>query len=203
MKELREITKRLHAPKNMTNNFGKFQYRNAEGILEAVKPLLDEYKCVLTCETDVKMIGDRYYIEANVELVNESGESANAKAQAREQDSKSGMDAAQLTGGCISYAKKYALCNLFCIDDSTDDPDNPREEEKKQSVQQVKKVQQAAQQAQQAVSKEDVVKVTANIMTISNMNDVKKYIAEHKINLNLPEYQELRVKLNNKFAPKA
>lgn len=120
MEELKKIQQELKAPKNLTNKFGGYKYRSAEGILEAVKPLLGKNNCVLTISDDVVMVGDRIYIKAIATLTNKAGASISATAFAREEEAKRGMDAAQLTGSCSSYARKYALNGLFCIDDTKD-----------------------------------------------------------------------------------
>ena len=122
MKELIEIQKRLNAPKNQFNRFGNYHYRSCEDILSALKPLLTEYKCSITLTDRIDYIGTRYYIVAMAKLTNESGESESVTAYAREEEPKKGMDAAQVTGACSSYARKYALNGLFAIDD-TKDPD--------------------------------------------------------------------------------
>lgn len=129
MKELLMIQMELKAPKDKYNKFGNYYYRSCEGILEAVKPLAAEQNCVLTMQDDLVMIGDRYYIKATATLTNLDGKSVSASAFAREQDSKTGMDASQLTGSTSSYARKYALNALFCIDDTkdADDMDNTNE----------------------------------------------------------------------------
>lgn len=123
MVELLNIQQELKAPKDKYNKFGGFPYRNASGILEAVKPLLKKYKCIITLHDEIALLGDRFYIHSVVTLVNESGDKVEADGWAREQENKAGMDAAQLTGACSSYARKYALCGLFAIDDSELDPD--------------------------------------------------------------------------------
>lgn len=122
MKELQSIQSKLKAPKSQYNNFGKYSYRSCEDILEAVKPLLAEEKCTLTISDDVTMIGDWIYVKATATLTNESGAKEQTTAFAREEAVKKGMDAAQITGSTSSYARKYALNGLFCIDD-TKDPD--------------------------------------------------------------------------------
>ena len=124
MKELIEIQSRLNVPKNRKNEFGGFMYRSCEDILEAVKPLLKEFGCTLIISDTVKQVGDRYYVESTTILQNPEGLSATNTAYAREAESKKGLDEAQLTGSVSSYARKYALNGLFCIDD-TSDPDNP------------------------------------------------------------------------------
>ena len=120
MKELRQIQQELKAPKNMTNKFGGYRYRSAEGILEAVKPLLGKYKCVLTISDEVIAVGNRIYIEATATLCNEQGATISTTGYAREEESKKGMDASQITGAASSYARKYALNGLFAIDDTKD-----------------------------------------------------------------------------------
>jgi len=116
-KKLAQIQKDLKAPKNQYNNFGKYSYRNAEDILEAVKPLLDD--CVLTISDNVVVVGDRYYIKATAKL-RCGTESFKTVAFAREAETKKGMDSSQITGSASSYARKYALNGLFCIDDTKD-----------------------------------------------------------------------------------
>ena len=119
---LREIQSKLKAPKGQMNNFGHYRYRSAEDILESVKPLLAENSCSLTISDDIIMVGNRIYVKATATLVNEDGKSVHTTAFARESENKSGMDMAQVTGAASSYARKYALNGLFCIDD-TKDPD--------------------------------------------------------------------------------
>ena len=115
------IQSKLKAPKNQYNSFGKYNYRSCEDILEGLKPLLLEYKATVTLSDEIKQIGDRYYIKATANLIDcESGESISNTALAREEDSKKGMDSSQLTGSTSSYARKYALNGLFCIDDVKD-----------------------------------------------------------------------------------
>lgn len=132
--KLNKIQLELKAPKNKHNNFGGYDYRDLSGILEAVKPLLKKYNCVLTISDDVVTKEDRTYIEAMVTIIDcEDGSMHACKAYAREQDSKKGMDDAQLTGACSSYARKYACNGLFAIDDSRDldSIDNTKEEKPK------------------------------------------------------------------------
>lgn len=122
MKELINIQAGLKAPKDKRNTFGGYNYRSCESILEAVKPLLKTEACTLTINDDIVQVGERYYIKATATLRNSSGESVSATALAREEETKKGMDGAQVTGAASSYARKYALNGLFAIDD-TKDPD--------------------------------------------------------------------------------
>lgn len=121
MKRLIAIQNKLKAPKNQRNNFGNYNYRSCEDILEAVKPLLTEQKVALIIKDDVTAKDGRFYIKATATLFDEEGkEIASATAYAREEESKKGMDASQLTGSTSSYARKYALNGLFAIDDTKD-----------------------------------------------------------------------------------
>lgn len=128
---LHAIQRKLVATKNKRNDFGGYQYRNKEGILEAVKPLLDELGATLTLQDELDQIGDRYYIRATATLTAEDGSSVSVSSCAREAAAKKGMDEAQITGATCSYAGKYALCNLFAIDDSADDPDATNDHDKR------------------------------------------------------------------------
>ena len=119
MKQLIEIQKELKAPKGQYNSFGKYKYRSAEDILEAVKPLLHKYGCLLTLSDEIVLIGDRYYVKATAR-VTDGEEAAQTIAYAREDLDKKGMDGSQITGTASSYARKYALNGLFLIDDTKD-----------------------------------------------------------------------------------
>ncbi len=121
MNRLIEIQSKLKAPKNQRNNFGNYNYRSCEDILEAVKPLLKEVKLSLIISDEIINVGERFYVKATARLFDEMGkEIASANAVAREEENKKGMDASQLTGSTSSYARKYALNGLFAIDDTKD-----------------------------------------------------------------------------------
>lgn len=122
MKELITIQAELKAPKNQENKFGGYNYRSAEDILEAAKKVLPKYNCYLTLSDTIEIVGSRVYVVATVTITNAEGKQVTTKAYAREEEVKKGMDAAQITGSASSYARKYALNGLFCIDD-TKDPD--------------------------------------------------------------------------------
>lgn len=147
--KLLNIQQDLKAPKGQYNSFGKYNYRSCEDILEAVKPLLNANNCTLTISDELCNIGERYYIRATATLKDaESGEYYTNIAYAREAETKTGMDASQITGTASSYARKYALNGLFCIDDTKDaDTDEHAKqtgaepkEEKKASAKQVELV---------------------------------------------------------------
>lgn len=119
--KLAAIQAELKAPKSQFNEFGKYKYRKAEDILESMKPFLSRYGCSLTCSDDLVLVGERYYIKATATLSDaESGLSVSCTAYAREEEDKKGMDGSQITGASSSYARKYALNGLLCIDDTAD-----------------------------------------------------------------------------------
>ena len=121
------VQQELKAPKSCYNDFSNYPYRNAEAIILAVKPLLKEFGLVLIMSDDMVNLGDRFYIKATARLF--LGEkSIEASAFAREELSLKGQIAAQISGGCSSYARKYALCGLFCIDGEAD-PDSGNHQE--------------------------------------------------------------------------
>lgn len=119
--ELIKIQSSLKAPKNNYNSFGRYKYRSCEDILESCKKILSENKCYIILNDSIEYIGNRFYIKATASLRREDGTLlAEANAFAREEETKKGMDAAQITGAASSYARKYALCGLLAIDDNKD-----------------------------------------------------------------------------------
>ncbi len=128
--KLSNIQQKIKAPKNLYNSFGKYNYRNAESILEAFKPFESEYKVALIISDDITIVGDRIYVQATAILMDcESSEQVSSKAFARESIDKKGMDDSQITGAASSYARKYALNGLFLLDDTKDsDTDENRNE---------------------------------------------------------------------------
>jgi len=120
---LATIQQGLKAPKDKKNEFGGYSYRNAEGILRAFKDCAPA-GVSLTMSDAITFIGDRLFLVSTVKLHHEGKAIAEAQGAAMHAMSKKGMDDAQITGACSSYARKYALCGLFAIDDSADDPDS-------------------------------------------------------------------------------
>ena len=117
---LSEIQTELKAPKGQRNNFGNYNYRSAEDILEAVKPLLKKHDCALVTNDDMVELCGRVYVKTTAMLAIENQPFASAVGFAREALTKKGMDEAQITGSASSYAKKYALNALLAIDDTKD-----------------------------------------------------------------------------------
>ena len=117
------IQSELKAPKGQFNKFGGYKYRSCEDILEAVKPLLAKYGCLLTMADDIITLGDkddlRFYVKATTRFT-DGDQEVQTTAFAREPLAKKGMDESQITGTASSYARKYALNSLFCIDDTKD-----------------------------------------------------------------------------------
>ena len=134
MKELIRIQNELKAPKGQYNSFGKYSYRSCEDILEAVKPLLSSYDCILTLSDEITLVGERYYVKATAILLNGAGDKVEVTAYAREEEDKKGMDGSQITGAASSYARKYALNGLFCIDDNKDSDTTKTEAKSKNSA---------------------------------------------------------------------
>ena len=119
MKALQAIQVELKAPKSLYNSFGKYHYRIAETILEAVKPLLAKHGAQLTLSDEIIAVNERIYVKATASIT-DGTESVTTTAFAREPDEKKGMDGSQITGTASSYARKYALNGLFLIDDTKD-----------------------------------------------------------------------------------
>lgn len=117
---LAAVQSELKAPKGQFNKFGGYNYRSCEDILEAVKPILKAHSLALHLADEPAMVGERYYIKATATLTDFAGQQISSTAYAREPLDKKGMDDSQITGTASSYARKYALNGLFCIDDTKD-----------------------------------------------------------------------------------
>lgn len=134
MKELIAVQNELKAPKNLFNSFGKYHYRNLEGILEGVKPLLNKYKCTMTISDSVENIGGANFVKATITITNESGERIENSAYAQI-DVHKGMSMDQCVGTASSYARKYCANGLFLIDDTKDTDTDEFKIEKKAKLQ--------------------------------------------------------------------
>lgn len=134
--KLAQIQVELKAPKNQYNSFGKYKYRSCEDILEAAKPLAVAKGAVITVSDEVVEVATRIYVKATATITDlEDGSTTFATAMAREAESKKGMDEAQVTGAASSYARKYALGGLFCLDDVADaDATNSHGKSKAQDI---------------------------------------------------------------------
>lgn len=163
MKELVKIQGLLKAKKNLRNDFGGFNYRSAEQILENVKPLLQAENCQLTITDDIVFAGARYYVKATATITNEKGETQSTTAFARECESRPKMDEAQLTGAASSYARKCALNGLFAIDD-TKDPDDPELTKKR--------LEEEKEKAEQTANLETAKKEVDTAKTVEELNEI-------------------------------
>lgn len=117
--KLAHVQSKLKVPKGQYNSFGKYHYRSCEDILESLKPLLQGVDATLTITDSIEHIGERYYVKATV-VFSDTANSLEVTAYAREEESRKGMDGSQVTGSASSYARKYALNGIFCIDDTKD-----------------------------------------------------------------------------------
>lgn len=187
MKELIEIQSELKAPKNQRNTFGNYNYRSAEDILEAVKPILKKHGCHLTISDEMIHLGERYYVKATVTL-SKDADSISTTAYAREEESKKGQDASQITGATSSYARKYALNGLFCIDDTKDaDFTNThgKEEQPKTTKAPAKaEIESDMKQAKEAIEKckngEDLMVVWNAFKSLQGVSEFKKILGDAK-----------------------
>ena len=165
MSKLVEIQAELKAPKSQRNTFGKYNYRSAEDILEAVKPLLKKHDAKIILSDKPILVGDWHYIEATAKFV--CGDEVEVvTAYAREPLNKKGMDESQITGTASSYARKYALNGLLLIDD-TKDADT--DEYKKQTSQNA-----SNRQFKQYISSEKAKQYEDDVQAIikaTNIND--------------------------------
>lgn len=170
IEKLNLIQTELKAPKNQINNFGGYNYRSCEDILEALKPLLEKTKTALIIADEPNLIGDRFYIKATATLKDcESEAEIKATAYAREPSEKKGMDFAQITGATSSYARKYALNGLFCIDDTKDsDATNMHGNEPTQ----------AKTQKKQFINNDEIAEISSLIETTST--DINNFLAFFK-----------------------
>lgn len=134
MKELSIIQQRLKAPKDQNNSYGNYKYRKASDILEAVKPLLAEANLSILLDDEVQVMEGKAFLIATATLVAENGSKIASTRAFAQMDVHKGMSAEQATGAASSYARKYALCGLLAIDDSTDDPDSLRPADKSKTA---------------------------------------------------------------------
>jgi hypothetical protein len=191
MKRLIEIQQELKAPKNQRNTFGGYNFRSCEDILEAVKPLLAKHKLALIINDEVTSIdggydlkeqtekkakhiitSNRVYIKATATLYDDEGKQiAQTTALAREEETKTGMDASQLTGATSSYARKYALNGLFAIDDNKDsDSTNKHNKE---------------------LQENNDIDIIAGLETCDNIVNLNRYFKEYEKKVSdLPKFQK-------------
>lgn len=190
-KKLLNIQKVLNVPKGQYNKFGGYSYRNAEDILNAIKPLLWENECTAFFRKDViEQVGDRYYLVATFDFVDvNTGEKITVEARAREEEKKKGMDASQITGAASSYARKYALNGIFLIDDAKDADTNEYQKQQKQGTNtkqqtqyindnQLQQIYNGINQLAQMTNQNPDI-VASGILVRYNINDFRAVPTEH------------------------
>lgn len=181
-KKLLNIQKELNVPKGQYNEFGGYSYRNAEDILNAIKPLLWENECTAFFRKDViEQVGDRYYLVATFDFVDIStGEKITVEARAREEEKKKGMDASQITGAASSYARKYALNGVFLIDDAKDADANEYQKQQKQYINdnQLQQIYNGINQLAQMTNQNPDI-VASGILVRYSINDFRAVPTEH------------------------
>ena len=154
--KLLAIQTKLKAPKGQYNSFGKYSYRSAEDILEAVKPLNAEQGVLLTITDEIKEIGGRVYVVATA-TVSDGTDELKVSAFAREPENKKGMDESQITGATSSYARKYALNGLYAIDDNKDaDTDEHKQQQENAPKKQQGQKQQAQKQQEKGFTEQEL-----------------------------------------------
>ena len=171
-KKLIKVQKELKAPKNQRNTFGNYNYRSAEDILEALKPILAKHDADVFISYKVIVTGNMWtYVEATATFVDiETGESTCTTGYAREAETKKGMDPSQITGSASSYAGKYALNGLFLIDDTKDaDTDEHHR--------------QTAGNNQKAFTKDDVTALRLDLVKVAtatkkDVNELEAWVAQ-------------------------
>lgn len=165
VEKLGKIQSELFVPKDQSNDYRGFKYRTCEDILAAAKPICEKYKTVLRLGDAIPVeVGDRIYIKTTVQLYDlESCSAINATAYAREEESKAGFDGSQVTGASISYARKYALAGLFCIDNErdSDSTNTGKDQGKKTSPKETKETEEAA--GSEKIAKREVLAIKAEL----------------------------------------
>jgi hypothetical protein len=175
--KLAKIQQELNAPKNQYNSYGKYNYRSCEDILQGLKPCLKEVGCALTITDELIVIGERYYVKATATLHDiETDKKISNVAYAREEESIKGMTSSQITGSASSYARKYALNGLFCIDDVKDaDTTNKQKKTKEQKE---------AENEQKAIENQLISEIKVNALISKCVNEnvpVEKILKLYKI----------------------
>lgn len=170
-----DIQHKLKAPKGQYNSFGKYNYRSCEDILEGVKPLLKEHNLALLIDDEIVQIGERYYVKATAKIT-DGREIVSATAYAREPDIKKGMDESQITGATSSYARKYALNALLCIDDTKDADTMDNSKKPVQQTQETVYNWQTlkARATQGGISEEELVHYVTETFKVSKPADLKQ-----------------------------
>ena len=176
---LTAVQSQLNVPKNNRNTFGNYNYRSAEDIMEAIKPVLLKNEVAIFLSDEIVQISDRIYVKATATFCL-GNDKISATAHAREAATKKGMDDAQVTGAASSYARKYALSGLLCIDDNKDfDTGENEKERKKREEAPVKKTDTATD-----VENEDRARFLSaynGLLEVKSLIDIQEWEVENEL----------------------
>lgn len=200
--KLAKIQHDLNAPKNQRNNFGNYNYRSCEDILQAVKPLLGDL--TLTISDDIQVIGDRVYVKATA-TISDGEHSVSTQAFARESLTKKGMDESQITGSTSSYARKYALNGLLLIDDNKDadsrDNRNAHKEKEEALQEAIKKLKPSIDTIKSALAESDLSTAAEAWFELTNDEKSSIWVApskggpfstEERATMKTPEFRQAK-----------
>ena len=193
------VQRKLNAPKNKFNKFGNYYYRNCESIMEGVKPLLNEVKATLIVTDDIVQVAERIYVKATAKFIDiEDGQFIEANAFAREPIASKGMADSQITGASSSYARKYVLSGLFCIDDNDDeDTQEVSDAERKQLAEEKRKADAEAianqnAQRQKAIADEKEAQKTDEQKNDEMKANVDQDLVPHGEGMTARRYRKLK-----------
>ena len=180
--KLASIQQELVAPKGQRNDFGKYNYRSCEDIESAVKPLLKKYKALIIMDGgEMKLIGDRFYMIVKVTFIDiETGESLYITSTVREEEQKKGMDATQVSGACMSYARKYALAGLLLIDNEKDADTNDYTKKRNDAIEE-EKHEAEIEFIRKAIISEDKAKILRKMCETESVS-IEKMCSLYKVN---------------------
>lgn len=194
--KLIDIQQRLKVPKEQSNDFGGFKYRNIEDIEDKLKPLLKEHGLIFKFNDEMVAVGDRIYVKATA-ILSDGEKTIEATAYAREaQTPKAKTDDSQLTGSCSSYARKYAASGLFLIDNTKDADSNEHNAQSKNAPEQEKP--QASETKEASEKQKDMVKslgkqlgygdgaIKATLANIKTSKQASDYIVKFQERLKQP-----------------
>lgn len=191
LKSLIYIQQHLIVPKDQFNSFGKYNYRSLESILAAIKPLLRSQNCGIRFEDEVIELGGRTFLKTTLYFFNDKGESITTSAIAEHTATKTGMDAAQITGAASSYARKYAMNALFAIDDTKDaDSDSyireqnkplPEEPAKKAPTRRTRTTSASAQATTPATKDSRYAAIEAALAKVNDIDSLIELYEQHRM----------------------
>lgn len=193
--KLANIQNELKAPKNQYNSFGKYNYRNAEDIEEALKPICLKYRATcLISEVTTEELASELITKVTVSLMDWDGDNViTVTGRAREERTKKGMDASQVSGGAQSYATKYTLSQMFLIDDSKD-ADTDADYIQSGRAPQTKKQAPEKKQDEPVISVEEANRYLKEIATIAEAKGIEdgsiaKWFLQH---LKVADYKQIK-----------